>query len=88
MNIKPIPVPSFDVLEALQLGLEALRQGKPNDRSEADRLYAVAITEQQKVIGFFKTWVVDADARTQAVSEGYTNLKAADALEITSSPGE
>jgi hypothetical protein len=37
-----------------------MRDAKPNDRSEADRRYAVAITEMEKVIAYFDTWIARA----------------------------
>lgn len=37
--------------------LEYLRSVKPNDKSEKDRRYAVSITELEKAIGYFYTWV-------------------------------
>lgn len=57
-DIIGIRASDYDTLEVLTLALDALKHGKPNDRSEKDRLYAIAITEQQKVIGFFNTWIL------------------------------
>lgn len=37
---------------------QKLEQAKPNERSELARRYAVAITEYQKVIGYFYTFVM------------------------------
>ena len=37
---------------------QKLEQAKPNERSEQARRYAVAITEYQKVIGYFYTFVM------------------------------
>ena len=43
----------------MQLLLDSLTAEKPNDRSELDRRYAVTITEIEKIIAYFKTYVVD-----------------------------
>lgn len=48
------------VYETMLTTLAALRQNQPKDRSEIDRAYAVAITEMQKVIGFWMVWAVYA----------------------------
>lgn len=45
------------VLIILQGNLETLRENKPDDRSERDRRYAITITEMEKVVAYFKTWV-------------------------------
>jgi len=45
-------------LRLLQEALEALQAAKPEERSEASRHYAVAITELEKVIAYFTTYVV------------------------------
>lgn len=37
--------------------LIAMRALKPNDRSDTDRYWAIAITETEKALGVFKTWV-------------------------------
>ena len=37
---------------------QKLEQAKPNERSEQARRYAVAITEYQKVMGYFYTFVM------------------------------
>lgn len=39
--------------------LESLQRGKPDDRSELTRRYAVTITEMEKVFAYFKTFVFD-----------------------------
>ena len=43
----------------LWLLLEQMRRAKPTDRSEKARRYAVAITEMEKVVAYFKTYVID-----------------------------
>ncbi len=47
-------------LDNLQKNLAFLRFAKPNERSEKARHYAVAITEMEKVVAYFQTWVVGA----------------------------
>lgn len=37
--------------------LRDMRSLKPNDRSEIDRYWAIAITETEKALGTFNTWV-------------------------------
>ena len=37
---------------------KALRTAKPEDRSEKARYYAVAITEMEKVMAYFHTYIV------------------------------
>jgi len=44
-------------LDILKAALAQLQAAKPNDRSEIDRRYAVAITEQEKVIAYYDTFV-------------------------------
>lgn len=46
---------------ALRYALDEPRKGKPNDRSEADRAYAIAITDLQKVVAFFEMAVIQGD---------------------------
>lgn len=43
----------------LEEAMEALRQAKPEDRSEEARRYAVTITELEKVLAYFHTFVVE-----------------------------
>lgn len=47
----------LDKLEAALLELRKTKELLP-DRSETTRRYAVTITELEKVIGYFETWVV------------------------------
>jgi len=53
-----IPPEDTTSLEALKAALELLKAGKPNDRSEKDRRYAVAITELEKTLAYFHTFVI------------------------------
>lgn len=62
MNDEPIEgeqpeSPEEEVDRHLEYALEALKAHKPNDRSEKDRHWAITITEMEKVIAFFRTWV-------------------------------
>jgi hypothetical protein len=47
--------PAFDLLES---ALESLQSEKPNDRSEVDRRYAIIITDLEKVLAYYKTYIV------------------------------
>ena len=42
----------------LQETLAAMRVAKPEERSEKARRYAVAITEMEKVVAYFQTWIL------------------------------
>jgi hypothetical protein len=44
-------------LELLKAALEAMREAKPEERSELARRYAVSITELEKVIAYFVLYV-------------------------------
>ncbi len=48
-------------LENLNHTLIIMRGGKPNDRSEKDRRYSIAITELEKVYAYFKTFVLPTE---------------------------
>jgi hypothetical protein len=43
--------------DALCAALEKLRDHKPNDRSAADRSWAVTITMMEQAIAYFDVWV-------------------------------
>lgn len=45
--------------ELLGNALTALNVAKPNERSEKARRYAVTITEMEKALAYFKTYVID-----------------------------
>jgi hypothetical protein len=49
----------IDVLSILQGALLKLYEARPKERSEQARRYAVTITEMEKVVAYFKTWVID-----------------------------
>jgi hypothetical protein len=49
-----------EAINSLEVALDSLRKGKPEDRSEKARRYAVTITEMEKVLAYFKTYVIDA----------------------------
>jgi hypothetical protein len=44
-------------LQLLKEALEAMREAKPEERSELSRRYAVSITELEKVIAYFVLYV-------------------------------
>lgn len=48
-------------LNDLEAAMETLRSEKPEERSEKARRYAVAITELEKVIAYFKVYIEYAD---------------------------
>jgi hypothetical protein len=45
-------------LKALDQALFELRRNKPNDRSDADRYWAIVITDVEKAMAVFKTYVM------------------------------
>lgn len=47
-----------DVIKSFGLALKTLKAAKPEDRSQTDRRYAVTITELEKVMAYFVTYVV------------------------------
>jgi len=47
------------ILISLESSLRMLKCNRPNDRSEIDRRYAILITDFEKVIAYFKTYIVD-----------------------------
>jgi hypothetical protein len=49
-----------EVLNQLEDALRRLRDSKPEERSEKARRVAVTITEMEKVIAYYKTFVYDA----------------------------
>ena len=51
---------------------ELLRQGRPNDRSPADRYYAVTITEMEKVMAYFQTFILNGHAGEAPTARNYT----------------
>ena len=48
-----------DLLEDMNLLHVRLQEIKPNDRSEKDRVVAVTLTDLEKVIAYFKMYVVE-----------------------------
>ena len=48
------------MLRNLMESLALLRVHKPEQRSETARAWAVSITEMEKVVAYFKVYVVDA----------------------------
>ena len=50
-----------EALRTMEATLQRLRDAKPSERNELARRYAVAITEYEKSLAFFKFYVVDQD---------------------------
>lgn len=48
------PVATYEALDKV---FEMMKANKPNDRSEMDRCWAIAITDMQKLVAFFKVYV-------------------------------
>ena len=48
-----------EILRGMEAMLQRLRDAKPGERNELARRYAVAITEYEKSLAFFKFYVVD-----------------------------
>ena len=46
-----------NMLTALEATYHLMRASKPNDRSEQDRAWAIAITDMQKLVAFFNVYV-------------------------------
>jgi len=49
-------------LEQVKQALRSMRASKPDERSEKARRYAVSITEMEKVLAYFRMYVVDNGA--------------------------
>lgn len=47
------------LLASIVIAWKLLRDQKPNDHSDRDRRFAVTMTELEKAIAYFKTYVVD-----------------------------
>ena len=48
-----------EVAEKLKDALDTLREGKPKDRSQEDRVYSVCISEMEKILVYFKDSVAE-----------------------------
>ena len=55
------PTPAEICEQVIANALFTLRTNKPNDRSEKDRYYAVTITDLEKALAYFITFVLDAE---------------------------
>lgn len=55
MDAKPTPI---DVLNAFGLALKTLKAAKPEDHTQTDRRFAVTITDLEKVMAYFATYVI------------------------------
>jgi len=52
------PLIEEEVYSQMLSTLQTMKDAKPNDRSEKDRRYAVAITEMEKSIAYFAFYVM------------------------------
>lgn len=59
MSEKQLEVSDDVTLDDLIDTYRLLKARKPNDRSERDRRWAVTITEYEKVVAYFKTFVIE-----------------------------
>lgn len=59
LNQDPKPTPK-DVISALGVALKTLKAAKPEDRTQTDRRYAATITDLEKVMAYFVTYVVSS----------------------------
>lgn len=56
------PVPTASECEmSIVAALMMMREAKPNDRTGTDRHYAVVITDMEKVLAYYKTFVADLE---------------------------
>ena len=57
---QPTTEPSHEdtVLLYMERAIETMHRGKPEERSELSRRYQIAITDLEKVIGYFETFVI------------------------------
>lgn len=55
----------------VQLGQlrDEFRRLKPNDKSDKDRVYAIAITEAEKLLGYWMLWAVIGEANMPKVGD-------------------
>jgi hypothetical protein len=56
-RIKVQSTKNDETLNGLEASLRFLRSAKPDERGELTRRYAVAITELEKVVAYFKVYV-------------------------------
>jgi len=47
------------ILGAMRQTLALMRQGRPDERSERARRWAVAITEMEKTFAYFNTYIIN-----------------------------
>ena len=47
------------ILISLESSLRMIQRNRPNDRSELDRRWAITITDFEKVMSYFKTYIVE-----------------------------
>ncbi len=51
------------IYQVLASALITLRDAKPNDRSEMDRRWAITVTEMEKVVAYYNSWILDPSAQ-------------------------
>lgn len=51
--------PDLELLSSLRSTWQTMLDAKPNDRSERDRRYAIAITKMQDLVAWVKAMIVD-----------------------------
>lgn len=56
------PTPQEEIYWGLIECLRMMKAGKPEERSEAARRWAVSITELEKAIAYFYAWVIGQEA--------------------------
>lgn len=54
------PINEHGIYELMNDILSMLREVKPDNRSDLDRRYAITITDMEKVMMYFKMFVIDA----------------------------
>lgn len=50
---------NYNCIDLLSDTLQALREAKPDERTELARRYTVTITEMEKVYAYFLAWVIE-----------------------------
>ena len=58
MNKKDRHAENLRVAQILETTLQVLREMRPGDKSTEDRVYAICITDMEKVVALFKVNVV------------------------------
>lgn len=64
---------NLSVFVSLSSSLALMRGSKPNDRSEEDRRYAIAITDMEKVWAYFCTFIEDGTKLVTSIEDKQNN---------------